>query len=312
MFRLKPEGKTLIEVCTTLSCALGGAEELVEHACRRLGVKPGETTADGKFTVKGVECLAACGGAPAVQVNGEWLEHATSADVDKVIAGEKVARSFAWPKSPGEHILLANVWKEGSTSLAVYEATGGYAKLGEWLKREPEAIVDEVKKSGLRGRGGAGFPTGMKWGFLPKDNPKPRYMCVNADESEPGTYKDRVLIERDPHRLIESHRRELPRDPLEDAPTSTSAASSTRARARSRRRSTRRARRATSARTSSAPASTSRSTSTAARAPTSAARRRRSSSRSRASAASRASSRRSRRWWASTAARRSSTTSRRS
>ena len=166
-------------------------------------MKPGETTADGKFTVKGVECLAACGGAPAVQVNGEWLEHATSADVDKVIAGEKVARSFAWPKSPGEHILFANVWKEGSTSLAVYEAGGGYAKLGEWLKREPEAIVDEVKKSGLRGRGGAGFPTGMKWGFLPKDNPKPRYMCVNADESEPGTYKDRVIIERDPHQLIE-------------------------------------------------------------------------------------------------------------
>ena len=166
-------------------------------------MKPGETTADGKFTVKGVECLAACGGAPAVQVNGEWLEHATSADVDKVIAGEKVARSFAWPKSPGEHILFANVWKEGSTSLAVYEAGGGYAKLGEWLKREPEAIVDEVKKSGLRGRGGAGFPTGMKWSFLPKDNPKPRYMCVNADESEPGTYKDRVIIERDPHQLIE-------------------------------------------------------------------------------------------------------------
>ncbi len=203
MFRLKPEGKTLIEVCTTLSCALGGAEALVDHACRKLGVKPGETTADGKFTVKGVECLAACGGAPAVQVNGEWLEHATPADVDKVIAGERVARSFAWPKSPGEHILFSNVWKENSTSLAVYEAGGGYAKLAEWLKREPEAIVEEVKKSGLRGRGGAGFPTGMKWSFLPKDNPKPRYMCVNADESEPGTYKDRVIIERDPHRLIE-------------------------------------------------------------------------------------------------------------
>ena len=203
MFRLKPEGKTLIEVCTTLSCALGGAEELVEDTCRKLGVKPGETTADGRFTVKTVECLAACGGAPAVQVNGEWLEHATSGDVDKVIAGETVARSFAWPKSPGEQILFSNVWKEGSTSLAVYEAGGGYAKLGEWLKREPEAIIDEVKKSGLRGRGGAGFPTGMKWSFLPKDNPKPRYMCVNADESEPGTYKDRVILERDPHRLIE-------------------------------------------------------------------------------------------------------------
>ncbi len=203
MFRLKPEGKTLIEVCTTLSCALGGAEELLGYACHKLGVKPGGTTADGKFTVKGVECLAACGGAPAVQVNGAWLEHATPSDVDKVIAGEPVARSFDWPKSPGEHILFSNVWKENSTSIAVYEAGGGYSKLGEWLRREPEAIIEEVKKSTLRGRGGAGFPTGMKWSFLPKDNPKPRYMCVNADESEPGTYKDRVIIERDPHRLIE-------------------------------------------------------------------------------------------------------------
>jgi NADH-quinone oxidoreductase subunit F len=204
MFRLKPEGKTLIEVCTTLSCALNGSEELVGHACRKLGIKPGGTTLDGRFTVKGVECLAACGGAPAVQVNGEWLEHATAADIDRVIAGETVRRRFEWPKSPGEHILFQNVWKEGSTSIDVYKASGGYAKLAEWLKTPPEAIVEEVKKSNLRGRGGAGFPTGMKWGFLPKDSPKPRYMCVNADESEPGTYKDRVIIERDPHRLVEA------------------------------------------------------------------------------------------------------------
>jgi NADH-quinone oxidoreductase subunit F len=204
MFRLKPEGKTLIEVCTTLSCALRGAGELLEHTCRKLGIQPGETTADGKFTVKGVECLAACGGAPAVQVNGEWLEHATAADLDRVIAGETVRRSFEWPKSPGEHVLFQNVWKENSTSIDVYRASGGYAKLGEWLKRPPEEIVETVKKSGLRGRGGAGFPTGMKWSFLPKDSPKPRYMCVNADESEPGTYKDRVILERDPHRLLEA------------------------------------------------------------------------------------------------------------
>ncbi len=203
MFRLKPGGRTTIEVCTTLSCALGGAEELLHHACRRLGIEPGGTTQDGKFTVKEVECLAACGGAPAVQVDGEWLEHATAADLDRVLAGETVRRSFAWPKSPGEHILFQNVWKQNSTSLDVYRQGGGYAKLGEWLKMAPEAIVEEVKRSNLRGRGGAGFPTGMKWGFLPKDNPKPRYLCVNADESEPGTYKDRVIIERDPHRLIE-------------------------------------------------------------------------------------------------------------
>ncbi len=204
MFRLKPEGEHLIEICTTLSCALGGAEKLLDHTCKRLGVEPGGTSQDGKFTVRGVECLAACGGAPAVQVDGAWLEHATAADIDRVLAGERVERRFEWPESPGEHVLFQNVWKEGSTSLAVYRQGGGYAKLGEWLRQPPESIVEEVKKSNLRGRGGAGFPTGMKWSFLPKDNPKPRYLCVNADESEPGTYKDRVILERDPHRLIEA------------------------------------------------------------------------------------------------------------
>ncbi len=204
MFRLSPKGETIIEVCTTLSCALGGAEDLLHHACNKLGIEPGETTPDGKFTVKEAECLAGCGGAPAVQVNGEWLEHATEADIDKVLAGETVRRSFEWPQSPGEHILFQNVWKENSTSIDVYKASGGYAKLGEWLRAEPETLVEEVKKSNLRGRGGAGFPTGMKWGFLPKDSGKPIYLCVNADESEPGTYKDRVIIERDPHRLIEA------------------------------------------------------------------------------------------------------------
>ena len=73
MFWFKRPGKTLVEFCTTLSCALGGAEELMGKTCSKLGIQPGGTTADGKFTVRGVECLAACGGAPAVQVNGEWL-----------------------------------------------------------------------------------------------------------------------------------------------------------------------------------------------------------------------------------------------
>ncbi len=204
MFSLRPEGRRRIEICTTLSCALGGAEKLLAHTCQRLGVEPGGTSADGRFTVRAVECLAACGGAPAVQVDGEWLEHATAEDIDRVIAGETVRRTFEWPKSPGEHVLFQNVWKPNSTSIEVYREGGGYSRLGEWLRLAPEAIIDEVKKSNLRGRGGAGFPTGMKWGFLPKDSPKPRYLCVNADESEPGTYKDRVILERDPHRLIEA------------------------------------------------------------------------------------------------------------
>jgi NADH-quinone oxidoreductase subunit F len=204
MFALKPEGKTLIEICTTLSCALGGSEGLMKRTCSKLGISPGETTADSKFTVKPVECLAACGGAPAVQVNGEWLENATDADMDRVLAGETVYRPFEWPKSPGEPVLFKNVWTAGSQSIDVYKKSGGYANLKKYLEMSPDDITEQVKKSGLRGRGGAGFPTGLKWTFLPKDSPKPRYLCVNADESEPGTYKDRVIIEKDPHQLLES------------------------------------------------------------------------------------------------------------
>ena len=87
-------------------------------------------------------------------------------------------------------------------NLAGYEKHGGYETLKKALKMQPQAIIDEVKASGLRGRGGAGFATGVKWGFLPKNN-EPRYLLCNADEGEPGTFKDRMMMERAPHQLIE-------------------------------------------------------------------------------------------------------------
>ncbi|HWQ56578.1 MAG TPA: NADH-quinone oxidoreductase subunit NuoF [Bryobacteraceae bacterium] len=90
-----------------------------------------------------------------------------------------------------------------STSIGTYLANGGYAALEKARGMTPEAIIDEVKASNLRGRGGAGFPTGMKWSFCPRHSPKPKYIVVNGDESEPGTCKDRLLIENDPHQLIE-------------------------------------------------------------------------------------------------------------
>ncbi len=103
-----------------------------------------------------------------------------------------------------EKVLLRNIGVADSHTLAVYQARGGYRswrKVVESMK--PEQLIEEVKASGLRGRGGAGFPTGMKWGFVPKDSPKPKYLVCNADESEPGTFKDRLLIEQDPHAVVE-------------------------------------------------------------------------------------------------------------
>jgi NADH-quinone oxidoreductase subunit F len=104
-----------------------------------------------------------------------------------------------------EPVLLKNMSQPGYRgSLADYEGTGGYQAIRKTLgKVAPADITEMVKKSGLRGRGGAGFPTGVKWSFIPKDHPGPRYLCCNADESEPGTFKDRQLMERDPHQLIE-------------------------------------------------------------------------------------------------------------
>ena len=104
-----------------------------------------------------------------------------------------------------ELILFKNMAKPGYTgSLSDYKAVGGYTALEKVLREcTPAEVVEEVKKSGLRGRGGAGFPSGLKWSFIPKDHVGPKYLCCNADESEPGTYKDRQLMERDPHQMLE-------------------------------------------------------------------------------------------------------------
>ena len=103
-----------------------------------------------------------------------------------------------------EKILLKNVGIPDSEKLETYRARGGYRALEKALRElKPAEITDAVKKSGLRGRGGAGFLTGLKWSFVPKEVRGPRYLCCNADEGEPGTFKDRVIIENDPHLLLE-------------------------------------------------------------------------------------------------------------
>ena len=101
-------------------------------------------------------------------------------------------------------VLLANIEKPDSHTLRVYESGGGYSALRKVLgSMTPDAFKELIKSSGLRGRGGAGFPTGLKWTFLPKDHPGPIYFCLNADESEPGTFNNRYLMELDPHQVLE-------------------------------------------------------------------------------------------------------------
>src|SRR5262245_24463103 len=103
-----------------------------------------------------------------------------------------------------EPVLLRRILRKASPSLDAYRAAGGYRALAKAVNERTRAhVVDAVKASGLRGRGGAGFPCGLKWTFLPKDHPGPIYLCVNADESEPCTFNNRILMEEDPHQVLE-------------------------------------------------------------------------------------------------------------
>jgi len=214
MLHRKPWGKCHVQICTNVSCMARGGYELWEHAKRRLGIGHRETAPDGHFSLEEVECLGACTGAPAVQLNYDYYENVTPAQLDAMLAevraGRKprpVARITGISEKPhrDEVLVISKRFRlPDARRLDVYLKHDGYKAAEKALTAmTPEQIIDEVKKSGLRGRGGAGFPTGMKWSFVPKDTTKPKYIICNADESEPATCKDRPLMELDPHQLIE-------------------------------------------------------------------------------------------------------------
>ena len=110
---------------------------------------------------------------------------------------------FNEPHPDEVRIISKRFGRPDSASIGTYLADEGYQAFLKAIDMTPEQIIGELKLSNLRGRGGAGFPTGLKWSFIPRDNPKPKYVVVNADESEPGTCKDRLLMQNDPHQLIE-------------------------------------------------------------------------------------------------------------
>jgi len=178
----------------------------------KLGVGLDEVTKDGLFTITTVECLASCGTGPSMMINDEHYDSVTKERLDQLIDGIRKTNGLQkepiikpLPAHPLEkRILLANICKPGYTgSIGDYENQGGYQSLRKALEMKPDEIVAEVKNSEIRGRGGAGFPCGLKWSFLAKNTGKPTYLVCNADESEPGTFKDRQLIHYDPHQLIE-------------------------------------------------------------------------------------------------------------
>ena len=201
LFYAQPAGKTILHVCTDPSCDLAGGEAVLQAVCRRLGVQPGETTADGAFTVERAPCLGLCEHAPALLAGGTPVGRASPEQVDRLIQGQGYRpESLIYGQ---ERILTANCGMGRRLTLNEYEASGGYRGLRKALSLSPQAVIAEVKASGLVGRGGAAFPTGIKWEGAAQAAGETKYVVCNADESEPGTFKDRVLLEEDPQRTLE-------------------------------------------------------------------------------------------------------------
>ncbi len=207
MLKREQLGKYHLEIDTNIPAMLAGAEELLAHVEARLGIKAGETTRDGLFTLSSVEDLGACGTCPVIRVGGHYFEEMTPEKSDYLIESlqkGKMPESKSKIAVGGDRsVLLKRLGKPHSASISTYLKDGGYRALEKSLKMKPDEVIAEVKSAGLRGRGGAGFPAASKWGFLPKNSDQPVYLICNADEGEPGTFKDRQIMEHDPHLLLE-------------------------------------------------------------------------------------------------------------
>jgi formate dehydrogenase len=168
--------KLTVRVCDGLSCEMAGAHGLLEKLPGLLG---------GDVRVIAAPCIGRCEQAPAVAVGQQAVANATPDKVARCVSGEA-------PAVP-EHVGYAEYRAQGGYSLAAAVVNG---------EDEPERIIKAMEDSGLRGLGGAGFPAGRKWRIV-RDQPAPRVMAINIDEGEPGTFKDRTYLERDPHRFLE-------------------------------------------------------------------------------------------------------------
>ena len=217
MYTWRPKGKYVIRFCESPPCHISGAENMFHAIQEELGVKVGETTADGLFTLEKTACLGVCEVAPAMQINEVVHGNLTRDKIKQVLADYRAGKAPDYKKlpyttndfrsykqSPAELVLLDNVGVIDPEKVDDYVAKGGYSALKKVVSSmTPEQVVEEVKASGIRGRGGAGFPAGMKWSFTrPLDVPQ-KYIICNLDEGEPGTIKDRYIVEGDPQKLLE-------------------------------------------------------------------------------------------------------------
>lgn len=191
-----PRQKKTIRICDGPACMLRGAETV------RTTI--GFAAAKDEWTIERSSCLGLCDRAPAALVGSEPCGAITPDRVGAVLAGWRGDRpSYAQPRAGEVRVMMARHGHIDPDSISSAMDAGAYRVLGAALQSQPAVVLDAVDQAGLRGRGGAGFPTGRKWRMVGEVQPTPKYVICNADESEPGAFKDRVLMEGDPHLLLE-------------------------------------------------------------------------------------------------------------
>ena len=198
----EPTATRVIRICGDPACAIAGGHAALEAVCASLGVSPNTATADGGFMVERSPCLGLCDQAPAAMVNDMALGCIPVAVPAAIIA----AKSLAKPAVVGGSLrhLTRRCGTGATPSLAAYTTDGGYSALTKAVQQlTPAAVIAELKSGGLVGRGGAAFPTGVKWESAANASGAEKFIVCNADESEPGTFKDRILMEDDPHAVLE-------------------------------------------------------------------------------------------------------------
>ncbi len=202
MFYNEPTARRVIRVCEDPACYLANGEAVMQALEAQLGLHHGETSADGNITYEHVPCLGMCELAPAALDGEKPAGELTSGAVETFLKGtypEPNAKVYGSPL-----LTLARLGQVNPNSLDDYLAHGGYEGLPKAIKLEPEEVIEAVEASGIVGRGGAMFPTGRKWRFTRGAAGSSKHIVVNADESEPGTFKDRCLMEEDPFAVVES------------------------------------------------------------------------------------------------------------
>ena len=213
LLALEPRPPRVVHVCEDVACRCHGSQELIAQLEERFGPE-GELSDDGSATWYRSPCLGQCDRAPAALVSvagDEPLERAQApvtagAVLDLLAGGEPGPSPAARLPQAGDPSLrlLRRVGVADPASIDDYRAHGGYAALRRAFELGPEGVLREVKDSKLVGRGGAAFPTGVKWEAVARQPARPHYLVCNADESEPGTFKDRELMEGDPFAVVEA------------------------------------------------------------------------------------------------------------